>query len=111
MPRLTGESWCFKHHPDLATSRLVANVKGGRHRKRPDVAPATPTALRSIEAAVTELERLADEAKRLHHGSDRIRTLLAIVRASIDANADHLLERRIAELEQRAQNAPHLKRA
>jgi hypothetical protein len=108
---MKGAAWCFKHHPELGMSRLVASVKGGRHRKRPDVEPAAPTALRSIEDAVTELEHLADEAKRLHHGSDRIRTLLAIVRASIDAHTDHLLERRIAAIEERTERAPHLKRA
>lgn len=111
MPRMKESRWCFQHDPETRARADAARLLGGMHHKRPAPEPQEPTRLRSIEDAVTELEKLADDAKRLHHGADRIRVLTTIIRTALDAHTDHTLEARIAALEAKASGTSHLRSA
>ena len=107
---MRGSEWCFQHNPASRAHADAARFLGGKRRKRPAPEPGEPTRLRSIEDALAELEALADDAKRLHLGAERIKVLTAIVRTALDAHADHTIEQRLAALEART-GAPSLRRA
>ena len=93
-PPMTGEEWCFRHHPERAEARRAASVLGGTRRKKPP-RQGPPSKLRTMDDVLHELESALDDAKALQMGVGRIKAQVAAISAAIAAQTNAV---RIAEL-------------
>jgi hypothetical protein len=101
-PALAGKQHCLMHDPESAELRLEASRKGGHARSNAArAAKAMPIALTSDELLVT-LSRAIDKVEKGELEPGPANAISSLARAMNSIRETTEIERRLAELEQRA---------
>jgi hypothetical protein len=85
MPPLTGEQWCWSHHPDRREAAHDARKRGGLHSRGSDTTPA-PTELdvASLPGRFEVLEHTLRDTMQQPNTPARSRAVAALLRLAHD---------------------------
>jgi hypothetical protein len=85
MPPLTGEQWCWSHHPDQRAARHDARIRGGQRSRGSNASPAPADVdLTSLPGRFELLEHVLRDTLQQPNCPARSRALAGLLRLAND---------------------------
>lgn len=100
---MSGQSWCYFHHPEHQEHAQAARLQGAAARRTPAIPEADPVQLSSSQEVLETLSLVATATIRGVLDAKRANALAVLCSTALRA-LDHRIEERLAELESEVAN-------